>query len=141
MRAGTSAFHVAFGEGLFDYIRHHPDAAATFNAFMAAQTAASVEALLTAYSFADTRELADVGGGRGALIAGVLRANAGMRGILFDMPEVVATAQPLLDQAGVTDRCRVIGGDFFESVPAGADLYVLKFILHDFGPTTNASSF
>jgi predicted O-methyltransferase YrrM len=131
MKTGVSGFEVAFGEGIFDYVRTHPDAAATFNAFMAANTAASVEAILAAYNFSGVRELVDVGGGRGALVAGVLLANAGMRGILFDMPEVVATAQPLLDQAGVADRCKVIGGDFFEAVPAGADLYVLKFILHD----------
>jgi predicted O-methyltransferase YrrM len=64
-------------------------------------------------------------------VAGVLQANPDMRGILFDMPEVVATAQRLLQQAGVADRCKVMGGDFFEAVPAGSDLYVLKFILHD----------
>lgn len=131
LKTGTSAFQVAFGEDIFDYLRHQPDAAATFNAFMAGQTAASVDAVLAAYDFAGARELVDVGGGRGALVAGVLRANRAMRGILFDMPEVVATAQPLLDQAGVADRCKPVGGDFFESIPAGADLYVLKFILHD----------
>jgi predicted O-methyltransferase YrrM len=131
MKTSVSGFEVAFGEGIFDYVRTHPDAAATFNAFMAANTAASVEAILAAYNFSGVRELVDVGGGRGALVAGVLQANAGMRGILFDMPEVVATAGPLLDQAGVADRCKVIGGDFFEAVPAGADLYALKFILHD----------
>lgn len=61
----------------------------------------------------------------------MLKANAGLRGILFDMPEVIATAPPLLEQAGVSDRCEVIGGNFFDAVPAGADLYALKFILHD----------
>jgi hypothetical protein len=131
LETGTSAFQAAFGEEIFDYLRHQPDAAATFNAFMAGQTAASVEAVLAAYDFAGVRELVDVGGGRGALVAGVLRANPEMRGILFDMPEVVATAQPLLEQAGVANRCKLVGGNFFETVPAGADLYVLKFILHD----------
>jgi len=131
LKTGTTGFQLVFGEGIFDYVRSHPEAAATFNAFMAGQTAASVEAILAAYSFADVRELVDVGGGRGALIAGVLRAHGKMRGILFDMPQVIVTAQSLLDQAGIADRCRMLGGDFFEAVPAGADLYVLKFILHD----------
>ena len=75
--------------------------------------------------------MVDVGGGHGALVASVLRANPGARGILFDMPEIIATARPVLEKAGVADRCRTEGGDFFASVPAGADLYALKFILHD----------
>jgi predicted O-methyltransferase YrrM len=70
-------------------------------------------------------------GGRAALVAGALRACAGLRATLLDLPEVVAAAHPLLERAGVAGRCRVIGGDFFEAVPAGGDLYVLKFILHD----------
>ena len=131
LKSGTSAFQVTFGEELFDYLRHHPDAAARFNAFMAGQTAASVEAVLAAHDFTGVRELADIGGGRGALLAGVLRAHPGMRGILFDLPEAVATALPLLQNAGVADRCKLVGGDFFEAVPEGADLYALKFILHD----------
>jgi hypothetical protein len=128
---GTSGVQLAFGQPLFAYLQSHPEAAATFNTFMAEQSAASVEALLRAYSFAGVRELVDVGGGRGALLAGVLQAHAELRGVLFDLPAVVASAAPLLGRAGVADRCKVIGGDFFEAVPTGADLYALKFILHD----------
>ena len=131
LKTGKSGFLAAFGQDIFDHIREHPDAAATFNAFMATQTAASGAAILNAYSFADVREMVDVGGGHGALVASVLRANAGARGILFDMPEIIATARPVLEKAGVADRCRTESGDFFASVPAGADLYALKFILHD----------
>jgi hypothetical protein len=131
LKTGKSGFRAAFGQDIFDHIREHPKSAATFNAFMAAQTAASGAAILNAYSFADVREMVDVGGGHGGLIAAVLRANAGMRGILFDMPEIIATARPALEKAGVADRCRTESGDFFASVTAGADLYALKFILHD----------
>jgi predicted O-methyltransferase YrrM len=131
LRTGRSGVEAAFGETLFPYLKGHPEAAGKFSKFMADQTEASVAALLGAYDFAAVREMVDVGGGRGALIAGVLKANAGLRGILFDMPEVIATALPLLEQAGVSDRCEVIGGNFFDAVPAGADLYALKFILHD----------
>jgi hypothetical protein len=131
LRSGTSAFRATFGEDIFDYLKHDDVAAATFNTFMAGQTAASVDAVLAAHDFAGVRELADIGGGRGALVAGVLKANPTARGTLFDLPEVIATAGPLVAQAGVADRCRLVGGSFFESVPTGADLYVLKFILHD----------
>lgn len=131
LKTGKSGFLAAFGEDIFDHLREHPKPAATFNAFMAAQTAASSAAILAAYSFAGVREMVDVGGGHGALIAGVLRANTGMRGILFDMPQVIATAGPALEKAGIADRCRAVGGDFFAAVPHGADLYAIKFILHD----------
>jgi hypothetical protein len=131
VRTGRSGVEVAFGETLFGYLKGHPDAAAGFNKFMADQTAASVAALLGTYDFAGVRELVDVGGGQGALVAGVLKANSGLRGILFDTAEVIATALPMLEQAGVSDRCKVIGGNFFDAVPAGSDLYALKYILHD----------
>lgn len=132
LKTGQSGFLAAFGQDIFDHMREDPKSAATFNAFMAAQTAASGAAILDAYSFAGVREMVDVGGGHGALIAAVLRANPEMRGILFDMPEVISTAGPALEKAGVADRCRTVSGDFFSSsVPAGADLYALKFILHD----------
>ena len=135
LKSGTSAFQAAFGQSLFDYLKSQPDAAAAFNTFMAEQTAASVAALLDAYSFTGVREVVDVGGGRGALIAGILRAYAELRGILFDMTEVISTAGPLLDRAGIANRCKVVGGDFFTAVPTGADLYILKFILHDWPDT------
>jgi hypothetical protein len=128
-RNGTSPMQVAFGQSLFDYAKTHPDAAAAFNAFMAEQTASSVAAIVKAYDFAGVREMIDIGGGRGALLAGVLQAYGDLRGILFDRPEVVATAGPVLDR--IADRCKVIGGDFFAAVPTGADLYVLKYIVHD----------
>jgi predicted O-methyltransferase YrrM len=131
LKTGASGIQVALGQSLFEYVKSHPEAAERFNTFMAEQTTASVEALLAAYRFDGVRELVDVGGGRGALIAGVLRAYPGLRGILFDQPEVVATARPLLDRAGVADRCEVVGGDFFKVLPAGGDVYALKFILHD----------
>lgn len=131
VETGKSGMEMAFGETLFEYIKHRPEAEATFNNFMAGQTTASVKALLSGYDFSGTREIVDVGGGHGALVAGVLRAHPAMHGTLFDMPEVVAHAAPLLQSAGVASRCRVVGGDFFKWMPTGADLYAVKFILHD----------
>jgi hypothetical protein len=130
VQSGMPAMKVAYGQSLFDYLKTSADAA-TFNSFMAAQTAASVAALLEAYDFSGAREVVDVGGGHGALLAGILQAHREARGILFDAPEVIATAKPLLERAGVVERCRLVGGNFFQSVPAGSDLYLLKFILHD----------
>jgi hypothetical protein len=75
----------------------------------------------------------DVGGGRGALLAEILAKHQSVRAVLFDRPHVVAGAEQLLQAYGVADRCQVVGGDFFDTVPSGGDAYVLKFILHDWG--------
>ena len=129
LRSGRSALFEAYGETLFEYAARHPEVAASFNRFMAEQTASSVAALLGAYDFSGIRQLVDVGGGRGALVAGVLARYPAMRGILFDMPAVIAGAAPVL--AGLGDRCQAVGGSFFEGVPEGADAYAIKFVLHD----------
>lgn len=90
-----------------------------------------IEAFVAAYDCSAFGTIVDVGGGRGALLAGVLRANPRVRGILFDLPHVVAGADALFAEAGVADRARIVGGSFFESVPGGGDAYILSMILHD----------
>ncbi|MFO1059134.1 MAG: methyltransferase [Dongiaceae bacterium] len=129
LRSGRSGVEAAFGKPLFELLQQDADSAAIFERYMTGQTAASVAALLAVYDFAGIGLLVDVGGSRGALLAGVLAAHPAMRGILLDLPKVVAHAGPVL--AGVAERCSVVGGDFFTAVPAGGDAYVLKFILHD----------
>jgi hypothetical protein len=131
LKSGRSGAMEAFGHSLFDFAKSDPDSAAIFNTYMAAQTKASNQEVLAAYDFSDIKELADIGGGRGALLAGILQAYPKMRGILFDRADVVDAALPLLADAGVAARCRIAGGSFFDEVPAGADAYALKFILHD----------
>jgi hypothetical protein len=97
-----------------------------------AATAQDVAAgIVAAYDFAGVGSVVDVGGGSGALLAEILRAHPSIRGILFDLPRVVEAAGPILEAAGVLDRCDVVGGDFFEEVPAGGDVYVLKGVVHD----------
>jgi len=131
LKTGESGVRAAFGHTLFEFAKSDPDTAAIFDTYMAAQTKASVEAVLNAYNFAGVRELVDVGGGRGALLAGILQAHPGVRGILFDLPEVTDAAYPLLERAGVSDRCKIVSGSFFDQVLPAADAYAIKFILHD----------
>lgn len=131
IKAGTSGVQVAFHQCIFDYLRSHPQVGSMFNTFMAQQTATSVEALLAAYDFTGVRQMVDVGGGHGALVAGVLQTYPDLQGVLFDLPEVVANADNVLEGSGIRDRCTIVAGDFFEKVPADSDLYALKFILHD----------
>ena len=108
-----------------------PEEAAIFDAAMTALSAAAATAVVRSYDFSGISLLADVGGGQGELLAAILVANPRLRGILFDLPYVVAGAPPVLEQAGVADRCEVVGGSFFEAVPAGADAYLLKTVIHD----------
>ncbi|MCA9016410.1 MAG: methyltransferase, partial [Planctomycetaceae bacterium] len=85
----------------------------------------------SAYDFSQIKVLADVGGGNGSNLISILQAYPNLRGMLYDLPHVVERAQAQFEQAGVADRCELIGGDFFESVPQGADACILRHIIHD----------
>src|SRR6202171_5294919 len=90
-----------------------------------------VESIVAAYDFSQIHSMVDVGGGEGALLAAILAATPHMRGIVFDLPHVVTGAREVLERAGVTDRCELVDGSFFETIPPGADAYILKSIIHD----------
>jgi spermidine synthase len=104
----------------------HPEASGLFDQAM---TELSRRFITPVFGWAST--VVDVGGGTGALLAAILAANPGARGVLYDLPAVVAGARAVLDEAGVGDRCESLAGDFFESVPSGADVYLLANIVHD----------
>lgn len=128
LRTGEPAFEKAFGMPFFEYLGAHPEIGARFDASMALMSMPENAALAAAYPFHGT--VVDVGGGRGGLLSAILRAHLEVRGILFDQASVLQDATTLL-MAGQWDRCSVSPGDFFASVPADADVYVLKRILHD----------
>lgn len=130
-KTGEPAFERVFGEGVFDYLGKHPDEAATFNEGMTGFSQQASAAVLKAYDFAPFNTIVDVGGGHGALLLAILKANTKARGVVFDAPQVIAGAGEPIKAAGLADRCRAEGGDFFKAVPAGGDLYVLKHIIHD----------
>jgi hypothetical protein len=129
IRAGEVPFERVHGCTFFEYLREHSDANAKFAAWMTQASAAANTAILGAYDFSTARTVVDVGGGQGSLLAAVLTAAPQASGILYDLPEVLSDTSPI-DAAGVRDRCEVVGGDFFTSVPAG-DVLTLKTILHD----------
>ncbi len=130
VRTGDVAFERAHGAGFFDYLAAHPQANASFDRAMALVAATEHPLIAASYDFARFGTIADIGGGQGGLLAEVLARHPAIRGLLFDQPQVVDTPVEL-QVAGVLDRCDVVGGDFFSAVPAGADLYLLKRILHD----------
>jgi hypothetical protein len=131
VRTGEPAFDRVFGMSNFAYWEHNPQAGAIHDAAFTAMAQFTTAPLVAAYDFARFGTVADIGGSEGPLLAAILRANPGVRGVLFDLPHVVARAAPVLEAAGVADRVKVVGGSFFEAVPKGADAYLLKYIIHD----------
>jgi hypothetical protein len=131
VRAGETAFDRLYGRPYFAYLGVNPGQAEIFDAAMTGFTGRAMRAMLDAYDLSGVETLADVGGGLGTNLAAALARYPAMRGLLFDRPHVVARARPVLDAAGVADRCAVEGGDFFEAAPSGADAYLLGHILHD----------
>lgn len=115
----------------FTQMASDPEAAAIFDKAMATFAPLTAAAVAAAYDFSGYGTIADVGGGNGALLSGILTANAHLRGLLFDQPHVVERARPALDAAGIGDRITVAGGSFFDAVPSGADAYMLKHVIHD----------
>jgi hypothetical protein len=131
VRTGRAAFEHLHGMPLFDYLAKNEKEGRIFDDAMTNFATVAAHALAAYYDFSGIRHLVDVGGGNGRLVTTVLKANPGMKGTLFDMPSVVARAPAILQASGVADRCDTVGGSFFDSVPAGADAYVLKSIIHD----------
>ena len=135
LRTGQPAFDHVFGAPFFDFLTTHPDEGATFNGGMAAFSELENPHIAAAYDFPPGARVVDVGGGRGGFIAEVLRAHPSVRGVLYDLPEVVRDAA-YLRAGAVAGRCDILAGSFFENVPNGADVYVVKRILHDWSDET-----
>jgi O-methyltransferase domain len=119
-----------FGQRFFEYLATRPDDAGIFNAAMTQGASWSTSALLAAYDFSRFHQLADVGGGEGAFLRDLLSATPTLRGVLFDLPPVVSRAHEVVG-GDIAARCQIVGGDFFDSVPDGADAYILKGVIHD----------
>jgi SAM-dependent methyltransferase len=131
VRSGQSAFKHLFGMDPWAYRERHPEANAAFNAFMTSLVTQVADAVAEAYDFSGSRTVVDVGGSHGALLVAILRANPGLRGVLFDLPHVAEGAEGRLGAAGLLERCEVVGGDMFEGVPVGGDIYILSRVIHD----------
>lgn len=131
VKTGDIAFDHFFGVDIWTYFQRNPEDAAVFNDSMTGVTAAANEEIMTKYDFSGFQRVVDVGGGHGGLITSILKKNTHVRGVLFDAPQVIEGARPKIEAAGLADRCETVSGDFFKSVPAGGDAYVMKWIIHD----------
>lgn len=131
VRSGRPSVETVTGGSVFDLFAADPELGAQFHAAMAVSGGAEARALAQSYDFADVKTVVDLGGGNGALLAGVLGHHPHLRGILVDTPVGVAGAPETLGAVGVADRCDIVAQDFFVSVPEGGDRYVIKSVLHD----------
>jgi hypothetical protein len=127
--SGQPAFERIFGADYYAYMARNPEAAAEWDRSMDQTARDWLGALTSCYDFGPIQTIVDIGGGHGATLANILNDVPTMRGILFDLPHVVAGAATLLAEAGVAERCDIIGGDMFAEVPSGADAYLLSRVL------------
>ena len=131
VQTGHSARQLSGGSAGLGFLDEDPEAASLFNRAMASLSFAVAESVACTLSFNGVSRVIDIGGGTGELISVVLRAHSGLRGVLHDRPHAADAARRKLLQAGVADRCEFVAGDFFDAIPSGGDLYLLKSVLHD----------
>src|SRR5215468_1509376 len=131
VRTSENAFQDLNGNNVWQFRAEHPEHGATFDRAMTQLSGGNAEAVIRAYDFSPFHHVVDVGGGQGLMLAAILRAHPHMRGTLFDQPDVVARAKAVLAERGVIDRCDIVGGSFFETVPEGADAYLMRVVIHD----------
>jgi len=131
MQSGAPSIDKLHGRPLFEHLQKDVEFGAVFNAGMTCVAEMNTPPILSAYDFTKFATIVDVGGGQGSLLASILRDSPDSRGVLFELESVARDARPVIDEAGVADRCSIEVGSFFESVPTGADLYLLMHIVHD----------
>jgi O-methyltransferase domain/Dimerisation domain len=128
---GGAAFDHVFGENPWQHRQKNPELSERFNIWLKEGAASAGQALAKVYDFPPHQTIADLGGGEGTLLAAILQIHPSLQGILFDQPHVLSIANRKLESAGVGARCRLVPGSFFDAVPPGADIYILKSVLHD----------
>jgi hypothetical protein len=133
VKTGRTPFDRLFGAPFFDYLTSHPAEGATFHRGMSSLSALENGPIAGSYDFSPFARVVDVGGGHGGFLIEALRRTPGLRGVLFDHAQVLAASH--LAREGLAERCEHVAGDFFQTVPAGAQVYVLKRILHDWDDT------
>jgi SAM-dependent methyltransferase len=131
VRTGRAGTGIASGITTMQQLRGDAQRAARFDAAMSERTAAFAPGVAAGRDFSAMRIVADIGGGQGTLLAAILRRHPQLRGILLDVADVAPRAGRVLREAGVADRCQIVAGDFFASVPDGADGHILANVLHD----------
>ena len=131
VKTGESARKLLIGTDAFEQLEQNRKMAEVFNQALVELTRLTCESVVRTYDFSGLGRIVDVGGGYGELLACILKASPAASGILFDLPHAIEGGRRHIEEAGLASRCKVVAGDFFESVPGGADAYVLKSVIHD----------
>jgi ubiquinone/menaquinone biosynthesis C-methylase UbiE len=131
VKTGEVAHDKVQGMSSFEFFEKNEKAGRVFNRAMTNLSQMVVPAIVEAYDFSGAAKIVDIAGGHGFLLAGILKANPQLQGVLFDLPFVIKNAGELLEAEGVKDRVELVTGNFFESVTSGADIYMMKHIIHD----------
>ena len=139
VETGRPGAELSLGQSMWDYVDEHPEFAATFNDAMTCLSALDWPTVAAAYDFTPFSTIVDVGGGHGQLLALMLEASPGSKGVLQEREALAGAAEAHLREAGVLDRCRIEPGSFFETVPSDGDLYVMRRVIHDFDDEQAAS--
>lgn len=129
IRTGRAGFEAAFHNDMYSYLENSSEAGKNFNQWMEASMSELVQTVLDTYDFTCCKHFVDVGGNKGQLAAGILKAHPAISGTLFDLTYATEEAPDLLDKLNVAARCTVVGGDFFKAVPKGGDLYIISRVL------------
>jgi len=131
IQTGKTSFDQLYDKPIFEYLSENPEKGQIFDQAMTGIHGRETGEILNAYDFSQTKTLIDIGGGNGSNLISMLQKYPDMKGMLFDLPHVVERTQAHIEQAGLVDRCHLIGGSFFEFVPEGADTYFMRHIIHD----------
>ena len=131
VKTGEDAVQKVFGKRIYDYLSLHQDESELFDRSMTNLTELAIEPILNVYDFSECEIIADIGGGEGLLLSAILYDNSNLKGILFDLQEGLARTQTILEKYSISERIKLVPGNFFESAPIGAKVYLLKNILHN----------
>ena len=131
VRTGEKAFDKVHGMPAFEWFKENAEAAQIFSEANAIKAITSHRAIIDVYDFSEFSSLTDIGGGNGALIAEILKANPTLSGVVAELPSVVKTAQDYIRNIGLEHRCKVVACDFFKEIPSGSDAYMMSHVLHD----------
>ncbi|MBP6870051.1 hypothetical protein KBC04_04160 [Candidatus Babeliales bacterium] len=131
VQTGNPAFNYVYGQGYFDFIAQDNDMAASFDEGMRNLSEKEDRALATYYDFSAYNVITDIGGGKGGLLTEIMKLYPSVHGVLYDLPHVQISAQSYVSQCGFDQQVVFTSGSFFDQIPSGSDLYILKRILHD----------
>ena len=131
VKTGDTAWKTISGGNWISWLQSNSEWNSLFNKMMTAFSTLHLTGVLEAYDFSYASRIVDVGGGHGKIISEILKRNPRTHGVLFDLPHALEGGRKTIAQAGLADRCEVVSGDFFVSVPSGADVYVLSRVIYD----------